>query len=118
MMMFDVLNAATWGDMAKEKEKSFFDFEFITWMAWTWQTAAQATTALAMSNTMRLGLLLYTDYFVPFQLSGLLLLTGIVSAIVLTFDQRPKGKQQDIAQQVQANKKNRLKIINLKREAP
>ena len=38
-MMFNVLNAATWGDMAKEKEKSFFDFEFITWMAWTWQTA-------------------------------------------------------------------------------
>ena len=40
MMMFNVLNAATWGDMAKEKEKSFFDFEFITWMAWTRQTAA------------------------------------------------------------------------------
>ena len=40
MMIFNVLNAATWGDMAKEKEKSFFDFEFITWMAWTWQTAA------------------------------------------------------------------------------
>ena len=40
MMMINVLNAATWGDMAKEKEKSFFDFEFITWMAWTWQTAA------------------------------------------------------------------------------
>ena len=31
MMMFNILNAATWGDMAKEKEKSFFDFEFITW---------------------------------------------------------------------------------------
>ena len=40
MMMFNVLNAATWGDMAKKKEKGFFDFEFITWMAWTWQTAA------------------------------------------------------------------------------
>ena len=40
MMMFNVLNAATWGDMAKEKEKSFFDFEFITWMAWTCQTAS------------------------------------------------------------------------------
>ena len=23
MMMFNVLNAATWGDMAKEKEKAF-----------------------------------------------------------------------------------------------
>ena len=32
MMIFNVLNAATWGDMAKEKEKSFFDFEFITWI--------------------------------------------------------------------------------------
>ena len=38
--MFNVLHAATWGDMAKEKEKSLFDFEFITWMAWTWQTAS------------------------------------------------------------------------------
>ena len=40
MMMFNILNAATWGTMAKKKEKGFFDFEFITWMAWTWQTAA------------------------------------------------------------------------------
>ena len=40
MMIFNLLNAATWGDMAKEKEKSLFDFEFITWMAWTWQTAS------------------------------------------------------------------------------
>ena len=26
MMMFNILNAATWGDMAKKKEKGFFDF--------------------------------------------------------------------------------------------
>ena len=30
MIMFNILNAATWGDMAKEKEKGFFEFEFIT----------------------------------------------------------------------------------------
>ena len=35
-----VLLAATWGQVEEEQEKSFFDFEFITWMAWTWQTAA------------------------------------------------------------------------------
>ena len=40
MIIFNTLNAATWGEMAKEKEKGFFEFEFITWMAWTWQTAA------------------------------------------------------------------------------
>ena len=31
---------AGWESVEKAREKSFFDFEFITWMAWTWQTAA------------------------------------------------------------------------------
>ncbi len=31
---------AGWETVDKSHEKSFFDFEFITWMAWTWQTAA------------------------------------------------------------------------------
>ncbi len=43
-MIFTKLYAAsetnTWGSVGKAKEKGFFDFEFITWMAWTWQTAA------------------------------------------------------------------------------
>ena len=30
---------ATWDSVSKSREKGFFDFEFITWMAWTWQTA-------------------------------------------------------------------------------
>jgi len=29
-----------WESVSESREKSFFDFEFITWMAWTWQTAA------------------------------------------------------------------------------
>ena len=29
-----------WETVSESREKSFFDFEFITWMAWTWQTAA------------------------------------------------------------------------------
>tara|TARA_B100000029_G_scaffold157372_1_gene152712 strand:- start:4 stop:369 length:366 start_codon:yes stop_codon:yes gene_type:complete len=28
-----------WESVSESREKSFFDFEFITWMAWTWQTA-------------------------------------------------------------------------------
>ena len=31
---------ATWDSVSKSREKGFFDFEFITWMAWTWQNAA------------------------------------------------------------------------------
>ena len=34
-----VLLLGSWGDVAKNQEKGFFDFDFITWMAWTWQTA-------------------------------------------------------------------------------
>tara|TARA_B100000315_G_C14249358_1_gene439000 strand:+ start:171 stop:536 length:366 start_codon:yes stop_codon:yes gene_type:complete len=29
-----------WETISESREKGFFDFEFITWMAWTWQTAA------------------------------------------------------------------------------
>ena len=39
-MIFETLHAANWGDVGKEKEKGFFDFDFITWMAWTWPTAS------------------------------------------------------------------------------
>ena len=38
-MIFTKLYAG-WESVDKAHEKSFFDFEFITWMAWTWQTAA------------------------------------------------------------------------------
>ena len=39
-MIFSSLQAANWGDVGKAKEKGLFDFDFITWMAWTWPTAA------------------------------------------------------------------------------
>ena len=35
-----LLLLATWDSVSKSREKGFLDFEFITWMAWTWQTAA------------------------------------------------------------------------------
>ena len=38
-MIFTKLYAG-WESVDKAHEKSFFDFEFITWMAWTWQTAS------------------------------------------------------------------------------
>ena len=35
-----VLLLANWDSVAQTREKGFFEFGFITWMAWTWQTAA------------------------------------------------------------------------------
>ena len=38
--MFTKVYAESWDKVGQAKEKGFFDFDFITWMAWTWQTAA------------------------------------------------------------------------------
>ena len=39
-MIFKKVQASSWDSVSKAQEKSFFDFEFITWMAWKWQTAS------------------------------------------------------------------------------
>ena len=38
--MFTNLQAAGWDKVGEAKEKGLFDFDFITWMAWTWPTAS------------------------------------------------------------------------------
>jgi NADH-quinone oxidoreductase subunit J len=40
-------------------------------------------TDLAINNVERLGMLLYTDYLVPFELASILLLVAMVGAIIL-----------------------------------
>jgi predicted small integral membrane protein len=37
--MFTNLQASEWDKVGDVKEKGLFDFDFITWMAWTWPTA-------------------------------------------------------------------------------
>ncbi|MGL6044669.1 MAG: NADH-quinone oxidoreductase subunit J [Sandaracinobacteroides sp.] len=53
----------------------------------------------ALSNTQAIGTILYTDYVFIFQLAGMILLTAMVGAIVLTLRQRPGVKRQDVAMQ-------------------
>ena len=52
-----------------------------------------------MSNTEALGLVLYTKYVYLFQASGLVLLTAMIGAIVLTLRHKPDVKRQVIADQ-------------------
>ena len=63
------------------------------------------------SNTENLGYLLFTKYIIEFEIAGLILLLGIISAIVLTYKRNPKNKFQNPTNQISANKKDRLKII-------
>jgi NADH-quinone oxidoreductase subunit J len=64
------------------------------------------------SNTKALGALIYSKHVIPVELTALVLLVAMISAIVLVFRGRhPQSKAQKVADQVAANKANRLKIV-------
>lgn len=52
-----------------------------------------------VQNTQALGRVLYTDYILPFQLSGLVLFVAMIGAIVLTHRVRPGVRRQSVAAQ-------------------
>src|ERR687894_550785 len=64
-------------------------------------SAAAIPPAAEVTNTVALGRVLYTQYFVYFQLAGMILLVAMIGAIVLTLrDSRPGLKRQVISDQV------------------
>ena len=63
-----------------------------------------------VSNTMALGLVLYTKYVYYFQVAGLVLLVAMIGAIVLTLHHRPTAKRQDAARQNARTKATAIEI--------
>jgi len=53
-----------------------------------------------VTNAEAIGRVLYTDYLLVFQMSGLVLFVAMIGAIVLTLRRRPGVKRQDVARQV------------------
>jgi NADH-quinone oxidoreductase subunit J len=80
-------------------------FELITlYMYWKFADGAAQNVALPianseLSNAHQLGMVLYTDYVLAFQLSGLILFVAMIGAIVLTSRQRPGVKKQKVSDQ-------------------
>jgi NADH-quinone oxidoreductase subunit J len=68
----------------------------------TGTVAAGKVTALSdtLTNTEILGTVLYTRYFVFFQMAGLILLVAMIGAIVLTLRDRQGVRRQNIPDQV------------------
>ena len=65
-------------------------------------------------NTVALGLLVYDDYFLLFQLAGLILLVAMIGAIVLTLRHRPDVKRQDVLAQMWRDPAKALSLKNVK----
>jgi NADH-quinone oxidoreductase subunit J len=63
-------------------------------------TLRLSPTPVDLTNTAAIGSILYTQYFLLFQLAGLLLLVAMIGAIVLTLRDRKRGKTQNINRQL------------------
>ena len=66
----------------------------------TAEAARAAVTPEETHNTAALGLLIYDQYFLLFQLAGLILLVAMIGAIVLTLRHRKDVKRQDVLAQM------------------
>ena len=68
------------------------------------------------SNTEALGVILYTDYVLAFEIAAVILLVAIVAAIALTLRRRPTTKYQTPGKQIQVKRDDRLKVIKMDAE--
>jgi NADH-quinone oxidoreductase subunit J len=68
----------------------------------------------AETNAEAIGQVMYTDYLLLFQLSGLILLVAMIGAIVLTLRHRPHVKRQNIAKQTARRRKDATRQLDVK----
>ena len=67
-----------------------------------------------ISNTHQLGLVMYTDYILYFQLGGIVLLLAMIGAILLTFRQREGVKKQSYINQVTRSPLTAVELVEVK----
>ena len=65
-------------------------------------------------NTDALGRVLYDEYFLLFQLSGLILLVAMVGAIVLTLRHRSDVKRQNVLAQMYRDPATAMELKDVK----
>ncbi len=95
----------------------FFELLFV---GLGWQMSANAPVLRLsaipgqMQNTRAIGQVLYTNYILLFQLSGLVLLVAMVGAIVLTHRDRHTSRHQNITRQQQRRVADTLEVLSLR----
>ncbi len=67
-----------------------------------------------VENTRALGLLIYDQYLLLFQLSGLILLVAMIGAIVLTLRHRRDIKRQDVLAQMYRDPAKAMELRDVK----
>ncbi len=88
--------------------------------AWTAADGAPALRlavtpdAAQIDNTRALGLLIFDQYFLLFQVAGLILLVAMIGAIVLTLRHRTNIKRQNVLQQMWRDPAKAMELKDVK----
>ena len=86
--------------------------------AWESNAAAESLRAQVVPvdrhNTEALGMIIYDQYFLLFQLSGLILLVAMIGAIVLTLRHRGDVKRQDVVAQMMRDPATAMELKDFK----
>ncbi len=80
---------------------------------WQYKEDVMSSSTLILSetsNTHQLGLVMYTDYILYFQLAGIILLLSMIGAILLTFRQREGVKKQSYLNQISRNPSSAIEL--------
>ena len=72
-------------------------------------------SALSVDNTLLLGTALFTKYILSFEIAGFILLLAIIVSISLTLRSRKYVKKQIARDQISADPKERLRMVDIKR---
>lgn len=69
-----------------------------------------------LPNTESLGLVLYTDYVLAFEMAAMVLLVAIIGAITLVHRPPIRSKRQDVVKQIMTRRNDRVTLVKLKSE--
>jgi NADH-quinone oxidoreductase subunit J len=67
-----------------------------------------------ISNTHQIGNVMYTDYILYFQVSGIILLLAMIGAILLTYRKREGVKKQSYINQISRDPSSSIEIKDVK----
>ena len=68
-----------------------------------------------VTNTRSIGNVLYTDYILLFQISGMILLVAMIGAIVLTYRERVGVKRQSYVKQISRERDEGVDLVEAER---
>lgn len=71
------------------------------------------TTTDNVTNTHAIGEVLYTDFFLHFQLAGMILLLAMIGAVILTYQKTHRIKKHNNVTKVSRTKEESLKIVKV-----